>query len=226
MTNDVCGSTGHKRISGLVWQLGATKIGKCRKCGTHLIRLDEGRWVTFAELQPAQRRTLLRAAWDTRYAVRQPVTTVRLDDLLSQNQLTLERALQQMLVEYPPQRRQPRLLTDAPTARGPAHERSRNLPVASEEALVLTAGRTASEAPSEASERQSPLDFPSKSDAGRHPISTEICSEAEAQLLNLHRKLHLAMDRLINRSDYKAAETALREVDQELVVLLNTAKVR
>jgi len=36
----------------------------------------------------------------------------------------------------------------------------------------------------------------------------------------------LAMDRLINRNDYKAAEGALREVDQELVILLNTAKVR
>jgi hypothetical protein len=226
MINDVCGSTGHRRTSGLVWQLGATKIGKCRKCGTHLIRVDEDRWVTFAELQPAQRRTLLRAAWNTRYAVRQPVTTVRLDDLLSQNQLTLERALQQMLVEYPQQRRRPRLLTDAPTVGGPAQEGSRKLPIASEDALVLAAGRTASLAPSEASERQSPLDVTSKSDGRQHALGTEICSEAEAQLLNLHRKLHLAMDRLINRSDYEAAETVLREVDQELVTLLNTATVR
>jgi len=223
MIENICGSTGHIRLDELAWQLEGTRISKCSRCGTHLVRLNDGRWVTPAELQPEQRQRLLRAAWSARCAARQPdVSTVRLDDLLSQNQLSLERTLQQMLAEHPPQSRQPRLLTVVK----PAHELSREWPVEPKEALVLAHARTAKLAPSEASERQIPFVSRTTPDTDGRQMSTEICSEAERQLLNLHRKLHLAMDRLINRNDYKAAEGALREVDQELVILLNTAKVR
>jgi hypothetical protein len=66
------------------------------------------------------------APWRARGAVRQTdVTTVRLDDLLSQNQLGLERALEQMLAEHSKQSRQPRLLTVGE----PPDEPSGELPV-------------------------------------------------------------------------------------------------
>jgi len=224
MIENICGSAGHTGMGQLAWQLGDTRISKCGKCGTHLVRLTDGRWVTPAELQPGQRQDLFRAAWRARGAIRQTdVTTVRLDDLLSQNQLGLERALQQMLAEHSQQGRQPRVLTVGE----PPDEPSGELPVPLQDTVTLAPARTATSAPSAASERQSTgISRPTTPAFGRHQTSAEICSEVERQLLNLHRKLHLAMDRLINRNDYEAAEGVLREVDQELVTLLNTTKVR
>lgn len=46
----------------------------------------------------------------------------------------------------------------------------------------------------------------------------------EQELGNLHGGLHQAMDALIRRNDRDEAERILRQVDQRLSVLINSAK--
>jgi hypothetical protein len=56
-------------------------------------------------------------------------------------------------------------------------------------------------------------------------MQVEINREAENQLLDLHRGIHVAMEHLIKEKEYDKAELVLHEVDHRLAHLLNTAKV-
>ncbi|MBN9018457.1 MAG: hypothetical protein J0H11_13645 [Rhizobiales bacterium] len=49
--------------------------------------------------------------------------------------------------------------------------------------------------------------------------------EVEGELQDIHRGLHIAMDRLIAQRDYDEAETVLRQVDQRMSTLINKSKV-
>jgi len=114
-----------------------------------------------------------------------------------------------------------RLLVESPD------DRSGEWSVPLKDTVAPSPAGPAKSAPLAASVEQSPrISQPTMLEYGRRQTSAEICSEVERQLLNVHRKLHRAMDRLINRNDYEAAEVVLREVDQEIVTLLNTTTVR
>ena len=56
-------------------------------------------------------------------------------------------------------------------------------------------------------------------------MGAEINKEAEHELLDLHRCLHVAMNKLIAEGDVAEAWRSLRHLDRRLTSFINSAKV-
>lgn len=50
-------------------------------------------------------------------------------------------------------------------------------------------------------------------------------ADLEKKIKDIHRGVHMAMDQLINRKDYKRSEELLRQVDEELARVLRRNQV-